>query len=327
MNALETRNVTKRFGQVTAVNDVSLSIEPGEIVAILGPNGAGKTTLIDMCLGLQKTSAGTTKLYGMPPRHAIQRSLVGVVQQTGSLDQDSTPRQVLRLLSAMHVSTLPVEEILERTDLTALANTRIRKLSGGEQQRVRLALALISDPMLLILDEPTTGMDPLNRRAFWEIMSAECARGRTVIFATHYLAEAQDFAQRTIIMRGGHVIADAPTPHIQELAGGTTVTASVTRTHNLEAAIGDLGITGCQWQEGSNGEATFTTVTRKSDDLAKLLFEHGAHDLRIEGRSLDEAYITLIESDSSFEEIVAGQTHVSHVEDSADKARQEGQQR
>ena len=202
--------VTKDYGKVRALNALSLDIPRGQIMALLGKNGAGKSTLIDIILGLQAPTSGTARVFGLAPRDAIRRSLVGVVLQTGSLPVDYTVAEALRLFGSTHDAHVDYGTILEETQLAHMSGRVIRKLSGGEQQRVRLALALLPDPHLLILDEPTAGMDATARREFWDVMRTQAERGRTIVFATHYLTEAQDFAERTVIIRLVEQLRAAP---------------------------------------------------------------------------------------------------------------------
>jgi ABC-2 type transport system ATP-binding protein len=213
--AVRVRGVTKRYGDTWANRDISLTIFRGEIVALLGKNGAGKTTLIDAVLGLQNADSGTVEVFGRTPHEAIRRSLVGAMQQTGALLPEYTVAQLLSMFAATHVAPLPLDVVLRLSRLDAFARRRIGKLSGGEQQRVRMALALLPNAPLLILDEPTAGMDAVARRHFWALMRELAAAGRTIVFATHYLAEAQDFAERTLIMRNGEIVADAPTEELR----------------------------------------------------------------------------------------------------------------
>ncbi len=187
---------------------------PGEIVALLGVNGAGKSTFLDIVLGLATPTQGDISVYGMSPREAVRRSLVGAMLQTGALPRDGKVRNTIDLVAAMHANPIPTDELLERTTLTKLAKRPLNKLSGGEVQRVRLALALSGNPDFLILDEATAGMDALARRAFWDTMHAEAAEGRTLLFATHYLTEARKEADRIVIIDAGKVLLDAPTEQV-----------------------------------------------------------------------------------------------------------------
>ena len=173
--ALQATNIHQSFGPVEALRGVNLTLMPGEIVAILGVNGAGKSTFLDIVLGLATPTSGEISVYGMSPREAVRRSLIGAMLQTGSMPRDGKVGYTIDLVASMHANPIPTDELLERTKLTKLAKRPIDKLSGGERQRVRLALALAGNPDFLILDEPTAGMDALARRAFWETMRSEAA--------------------------------------------------------------------------------------------------------------------------------------------------------
>ena len=212
--ALQATNIHQSFGHVDALRGVSLTLMPGEIVALLGVNGAGKSTFLDILLGLATPTQGDISVYGMSPREAVRRSLVGAMLQSGALPRDGKVRNTIDLVAAMHANPIPTDELLERTNLTKLAKRPLNKLSGGEVQRVRLALALSGNPDFLILDEATAGMDALARRAFWDTMHAEAAEGRTLLFATHYLTEARKEADRIVIIDAGKVLLDAPTEQV-----------------------------------------------------------------------------------------------------------------
>lgn len=170
--ALDLRDLSLTYGRdVKAVDHVSLRVEQGEVVALLGPNGAGKTTLIDLALGLAQPQTGSATLLGFSAAEAIRRGLVGVVNQTGALPMDDTVERTVSLFHSLYRVALPVPEALERTNLTKLRRRKVSKLSGGERQRLRLALALLPRPLMLFLDEPTTGMDPSARQEFWRVMT------------------------------------------------------------------------------------------------------------------------------------------------------------
>ena len=193
---------------------ITWRLAPAERVGIVGVNGAGKSTFLDIVLGLATPTQGDISVYGMSPREAVRRSLVSAMLQTGSMPRDGKVRNTIDLVAAMHANPIPTDELLERTNLTKLAKRPLNKLSGGEVQRVRLALALSGNPDFLILDEATAGMDALARRAFWDTMHAEAAEGRTLLFATHYLTEARKDADRIVIIDAGKVLLDAPTEQV-----------------------------------------------------------------------------------------------------------------
>ena len=261
---------------VVAVDDVDLTIQPGEIVAFLGPNGAGKTTTVDMLLGLTQPDAGTIEVYGRDPGTAVRQGLVSAVMQTGGLLNDFTVEETVRAIASLHGRRDRVDEVLERAGLTPIAKRRVQACSGGEQQRLKFALALVPDPALVILDEPTTGMDVTTRQAFWETMRADAADGRTIVFATHYLAEADEFAQRTVLMKAGRIVQDGATADVRAAFGGRTVSfrppADVVDGHGVdddwlrrvEEALAPLGVHDLEVSSASL-EAAFTALTRDDE--------------------------------------------------------------
>lgn len=292
---MSVRDVKKSFGPVQAVRGVDLTVNQGEVVALLGPNGAGKTTLIDVALGLTEPSAGHCQLFGMTAREAIRRALVGVVNQTGALPPEAKVGGTLGLFASLYETTINKATLLDITNLNGLEKRKIGKLSGGERQRVRLALALQHDPLLLILDEPTTGMDASARMEFWEVMGEEVKRGRTIIFATHYLAEAEAHADRAVIMKDGVVIADGTPGELKR--GRVTLKAQVPAEawSELEAGIRSVDPTvKAAWSGGM--------LTAKGTDLDALarhiLADDRVHGLRITESSLEEAFSVLVKEQS-----------------------------
>ncbi len=209
--------------RVTAVDGIDLAVRPGEIVAFLGPNGAGKTTTIDMMLGFSRPDAGTVEVLGGTPADAIAQGRIAAVLQTGGLLKDLTVAETVRLTASLFPTARPVGEVLERAGIADIADRRVGACSGGQQQRLRFALALLPDPDLLVLDEPTTGMDVEGRRDFWAAIRADAARGRTVLFATHYLEEADEYADRIVLVRHGRIVADGTPAHVKSLAAGRAV--------------------------------------------------------------------------------------------------------
>jgi len=278
--AIHATGLRKQFRQsdgtpLVAVDDVDLTIQPGEIVAFLGPNGAGKTTTVDMLLGLTRPDAGTVEVYGMEPGAAIRAGRVSAVMQTGGLLRDFTVEETVRAIAALHGRTDRVDAVIERARLTELAGRRVEACSGGEQQRLKFALALVPDPDLVILDEPTTGMDTGARQEFWQTMRADAALGRTIVFATHYLAEADEFAERTVLMSRGRIVHDAPTADVRAAYGGRTVTfrppPDVVGADGIDAAwlqrveqvLAPLGVTGLEVSAASL-EAAFLALTAEA---------------------------------------------------------------
>src|SRR3954447_20881917 len=223
--AVSLSGVTKTFGDVQAVRGIDLELQQGEIVAFLGPNGAGKTTTIDMVLGLLAPTTGEVSVLGLEPRQAIARGLVSAVMQTGGLIKDLSVRETVEYTASLFSDTRPVDEVLATSGITEIADRKVGKCSGGEQQRLRFAMALLPDPALLLLDEPTTGMDVEGRRAYWAAIRRDAAQGRTVLFATHYLEEADQYADRIVLISQGRIVADGSGSQIRALAAGRTVRA------------------------------------------------------------------------------------------------------
>jgi ABC-2 type transport system ATP-binding protein len=286
--AVELDGVTKRFGSVTAVDGVSLQIRPGEIVALLGPNGAGKTTTIDMLLGLSEPAAGQVSVYGTRPRDAVALGIVSAVMQTGGLLKDYTVAETVRLTAALFGRTKPVREVLERAGIADIADRRVGKCSGGQQQRLRFAMALIPDPELLILDEPTTGMDVGGRHDFWTAIREDTDRGRTVIFATHYLEEADSYADRIVFIRRGRIVADGTSAEVKAMASGRVIRATLPGADHAELAA----LPGVDSVE-VRGDA-ITLHSHDTDAVARHLLTHtAARDLEIASRNLEQAFLAL----------------------------------
>ncbi|MGV9194937.1 ABC transporter ATP-binding protein [Microbacterium sp. MC2] len=280
---------------ITAVDGVDLRIARGEVVALLGPNGAGKTTTLDMLLGLATPSAGSVTVLGQAPAKAAARGAIAAVLQTGGLLSDLTVRETVEVIASLHgrAALGRVPDVLERAQLTGLARRRIAKCSGGEQQRVKFALALVADPEILVLDEPTAGMDVTARRHFWDVMRADADAGRTIVFATHYLEEAEQFARRTVVMHRGRIVADAPTARLRAGLGARTVAATLpgdgadalVRRLRDTAGVADLRV-----------DATRLTLrATDSDAVASLLLAAGAQDLEIAVPTLETAFTALTE--------------------------------
>ncbi|WP_275295129.1 ABC transporter ATP-binding protein [Amycolatopsis sp. La24] len=223
--AIRLGGIAKRYGDVRAVSHVDLTIAPGEVVALLGPNGAGKSTTVDMVLGLTKPDEGTVSVFGRTPADAVRAGMIGAMLQGGTLLDDLTVRETVGLVAKLHRRPMPVRDALRAAGVEDIADRRANKLSGGQKQRVRFAVALVSNPDLLVLDEPTAAMDVGSRREFWKSMYSFTDTGRTVLFATHYLEEAEEFADRVVLMRAGEIVADGSVAEVRALAGGRTIRA------------------------------------------------------------------------------------------------------
>ena len=300
LDAVRLTDLHKSFGDVTAVDGVDLTIRPGEVVALLGPNGAGKTTTIDMILGLSRPTGGEVSAFGMTPRQAVDRGLITAVMQTGGLLPDITVRETVALTASLFSHRIDVDEAMRRAGVADLAPRIVKKCSGGQRQRLRFAMALVSDPALLILDEPTTGMDVEGRRSFWEAIHADAERGRTIVFATHYLEEADAFADRIVLMRHGRIIADGTAAEIRASVSGRSLRATLTCTpEQLHSALTDLQTRGRIHDIEILG-STLTLSSTDTDAVAALLLgDHLAKDLEITSRGLEDAFVALTSDSAS----------------------------
>jgi ABC-2 type transport system ATP-binding protein len=212
-------NVSKHYGSLKAVDGLSLELRPGETVALLGPNGAGKSTSLDMLLALRKPTSGSIKMFGSDPYHAIKSGQAGAMLQSGGLMPEVTVRELVTLIAGLHPRPVPAETTLRRAGIESIAGQRVDKLSGGQTQRVRFALAIAGECDLIVLDEPTSAMDVETRQRFWRQMKEEVAEGRTLLFATHYLEEADQAADRILVINRGRLLADGSPEDIKKRAG------------------------------------------------------------------------------------------------------------
>ncbi|GII87532.1 ABC transporter ATP-binding protein [Sphaerisporangium siamense] len=290
MNAITFTDVSKTYGEVPAVDGLNLTMEAGRTVALLGPNGAGKSTTINMLLGLVRPGAGRVEIFGRTPDEAVAAGMVGAMLQDGALIPELTVRETVDFVRRLYPAPLPLTDVLEMAGLTGLAGRRAGALSGGQAQRVRFALAVAGAPGLLVLDEPTTAMDVESRRAFWESMRAYADEGRTVLFATHYLEEADAAADRVIVMTRGRVAADGTPAQIRAGAGGGSVSF----------ALGGQSCAGLDALPGvSSVEIDAATVRLRTVDVdatVDALYRGTTlrvRDLRVRDAALEDAFLAL----------------------------------
>ena len=211
--------MSKHYGRLRAVDGLTLDLRAGETVALLGPNGAGKSTSLDMLLALRKPTSGQIKMFGYDPYRAVKSGRVGAMLQSGGLMPEVTVRELVELVTKLHPNPEPVATTLKRAGITQFADQRVDRLSGGQTQRVRFALAICGKSELIVLDEPTAAMDVETRRLFWNSMKEEVAAGRTLLFATHYLEEADQAADRILVINRGRLLADGTPAEIKARAG------------------------------------------------------------------------------------------------------------
>src|SRR3954470_14537986 len=276
-------------GPVHAVRGLDLEIGAGETVALLGPNGAGKSTTIDMLLGLLRPDSGTVELFGMTPEQAVAAGAVGAMLQVGGVIPDLNVRELLSMMAALYPNSLDVDEVIALTRIGDLAERKTTKLSGGQTQRLRFALGLIANPELLVLDEPTVAMDVEARRQFWATMREFASRGKTVVFATHYLEEADDYADRIILMAQGRVVADGPATEIKAHVGLRTIRATLPGA-DVAALAALPGVTNVE----TRGDGVILNCSDSDLALRALLpLCPAARDIEVAGAGLEEAFLQL----------------------------------
>ena len=226
-------------GDIVAARDISLTIVPGETLALFGPNGAGKTTTIRLILGLAKPSSGVVRVFGRDPREAPARMRIGTMLQIAEIPASLTVREYVTLFSSYDPHPLPIDETLRLAAIDDLANRRSERLSGGQRQRLPFAIAICGDPDLLVLDEPTATLDIESRVALWDQIRLLAKRGKSIIFTTHYLAEADALADRIALISRGAIVADGSPAEIKARAGTAHLEVAyltLTKTNVLEAA-------------------------------------------------------------------------------------------
>lgn len=282
-----------RGGVLSAVNDLSLTVPRGQTVALLGPNGAGKSTTIDMLLGMTTPTSGTVRIEGESPRAAIRRGGVGAMLQDGALIDGLTVREIVDMTACLYPNPRPVDEALELAGMSHLAKQRTTKLSGGESQRVRFAVAVVSNPSLLVLDEPTVAMDVQGREDFWGTMADLQGGGVTVLFASHYLDEADAHADRVVVVSKGRILADGTPQEIKALAGGRRIWARVDDPDDPRFAQLD-GVS-----SASRLDDQVLLQCSDSDTAIRALLRHApeATSIEIKPVGLEEAFVAITNAD------------------------------
>jgi ABC-2 type transport system ATP-binding protein len=276
-------------GPVHAVRGIDVTIERGETVALLGPNGAGKSTTIDMILGLARPDGGTVEVLGRSPADAVRQGLVGAMLQTGDLIRNLTLRELIEMAASLYENPMDVDQTLALAGLDDAAEQLTQKISGGQTQRARFAVAVVANPEVLILDEPTVAMDVEARRAFWVAMRRFAAQQKTVIFATHYLEEADANADRAVLMAHGRVVADGPTTEIKSRVGSRTIRATLP-----DVPVGELAKVPGVASGDRHGDAVILACF-DSDRAIRVLLDRypETRDIEIAGAGLEEAFLQL----------------------------------
>lgn len=317
MTIIEATALTKRYGDLTAVDALDLRIGPGERVAILGPNGAGKTTTIEMLLGLRRPTSGQVRLFGIEPGQPRARARIGAMLQDTAVPESLTVSETVDLVRHYYPVALPVAEVLARADLTEKASSRVSQLSGGQRQRLGFALAVCGDPDLLFLDEPTAALDVEARRLFWAQVRGLAEAGKTILFSTHNLAEADALAERIIVISRGRVIADGTPGQVKGMVAATTVDLTTNAADDVLLSVD--GVQAVADAPGGSGAIapepapdgphrhtgvgtagrTRRVMTSRPEDLLRHLFSAGyaVADLRIADADLETAFLHLVAAD------------------------------
>lgn len=292
--AAELVDATKSYGHVQALKAVSLTIELGEVVAMLGPNGAGKTTSISLLLGLRKPTSGSARLFGLEPTDLKARSRVGVMLQESGIPQMLKVREIVDLFRSYYPKPMPRDRAIAMGGLEEKRDALVKELSGGQRQRLYFALAVCGDPQVLFLDEPTVGMDVEGRRAFIERIAEFAQLGRTVVLTTHYLEEADQLAERVVVIDRGVIIADASPAEIKSKVAGKKV--RFTASGVTEAQLDGLPVT-----SATVSGNTVQLLTNDPVSVLRALFQRGVEitDIEITGADLEDAFISLTSRDKT----------------------------
>ncbi|MGW6362288.1 ABC transporter ATP-binding protein [Streptomyces sp. NPDC055092] len=282
--------VSKSYGDVRAVDGLTLDLHPGETVALLGPNGAGKSTTLDLLLGLRPADTGTVRVFGTSPRDAIVQGRVGAMLQSGGLMDEVTVAELVKLACALHPKPYKPGEVMSRAGIAQIADRKVNKLSGGQEQRVRFALATAGANDLIVLDEPTTGMDVSARQAFWATMREQADQGRTVLFATHYLEEADAIADRVLVLHRGRLLADGTAAEIKARAGARKV------AFDLEGDIDEQALRALPFLTALDVSGrTVRLQSSDADATVHALYGLGVYprNLEVAGLGLEQAFVAI----------------------------------
>jgi ABC-2 type transport system ATP-binding protein len=293
--AVRFRGVTRRFGDVRALDAVDVSISTGETVAVLGPNGAGKTTAIGLILGLTAPTAGSVETLGQSPSSAVSSGRVGAMLQASGLPSYVRVAELLEFTRRLYPEPLALSAILERAGLTPLRDRRIDQISGGEAQRLRFAMAIAGNPDLVILDEPTVAMDVETRRSFWADMRRSASEGRTILFATHYLEEADQVADRVLVLDRGTIVADGSGSAIRGRVHARTIRFDLPGA-DAEMLAGVAGVTAMD----IHGDQVKLT-SNDADETVHSIYAAGlaVRNIEVTGAGLEEAFLALTDPDRS----------------------------
>ncbi|CAN5631004.1 ABC transporter ATP-binding protein [soil metagenome] len=281
-------NITKRYAATTALDGLTLSLHPGEVVALLGPNGAGKSTAVRLMLGLASPTTGRVRIFGRDPREALTRTRIGAMLQVARITETIKVREHIDLFRSYYPRPLPFADVIRIAQLEGIENRQFGQLSGGQKQRVLFALAVCGDPDLIFLDEPTVGLDIEARRGLWQQVRTLAARGKTVLLTTHYLEEADALAHRIIVINKGHVVSEGTPAEIKRMSGGrqirchTTLSADFLQT--LPTVTSVTQTAGLTIVTAQHAEVVIREMLRSDETLSNL---------EIASPALEDAFLAL----------------------------------
>jgi ABC-2 type transport system ATP-binding protein len=281
-------NVTKKYGAITALNGLSLTLRPGEIVALLGPNGAGKSTAVRLLLGLSTPTAGTARIFGGDPRQPATRARIGAMLQVASVPKTLKVKEHIDLFRSYYPKPLPMAEIVRIAQLEGIEDRLFQELSGGQKQRLLFGLAMCGDPEIVFLDEPTVGLDIEARRGLWEQIRSLAARGKTVLLTTHYLEEADALAHRIVVINKGKVVSEGTPAEIKSKTASRKIRCVTCLT---AAEIWEIpGVIGVQ----QTGATTCVSAANVEGVLRRMLAADAElAGLEVASPALEDAFLEL----------------------------------
>ena len=292
--------VSKRYGKIVALDSIDLEIRPGELLALLGPNGAGKTTSVRMLLGLSKPDSGTARVFGLDPRVPANRVRTGAMLQTGNVPATLKAGELIEMFSSYYPKPMAKAAVIRAAGLEGIDHRKFADLSGGQKQRTLFALSLCGDPDLLVLDEPTVGLDVEARRGLWEQIRGYIRSGKSILLTTHYLEEADALADRIIVINRGVIVAEGSPTEIKSKAAGRKIRC-VTSIDPMQIRQMS-GVTSAK----RDGEVTVILTSIAERIVFELLKGDPAMTgLEITGAGLEEAFLNLTKQVDSIEQEVA----------------------
>ncbi len=283
--------VTRRFGATLALDDVSLTVHPGELVGLLGPNGAGKTTLLSLVEGLRRPDSGTVRLFGLDPRDPAARVRLGTTPQETGLPPNLRVHEVVDFVGAHYPDPVPTAELLATFGLSELARRQTGGMSGGQKRRLAVALAMVGRPDLVLLDEPTTGLDVDARHVLWDALRAFHGAGTTVVVTSNYLEEIEALAERVVVVDGGRVLADAPLGEVLGRVALRRMTVAVP-TGSVDSLLALDGVVGHE-SDAVSGRLVLLCADADAAVRGLVRSEVPFTDLEVRSASLEEAFLAL----------------------------------